>query len=49
MKTLREILGEDFYNKGVEETFFFFLSLMPKVENLWDIQRFLGVDGGQDG
>lgn len=46
MKALREILGEDLYNKGVEETFF--LSLMPKVENLWDIQRFLEVDGGQD-
>lgn len=48
MKTLREILGEGLCNKGVEETFFFF-SLMPKVEILWDIQGFLEVDGGQDG
>jgi hypothetical protein len=25
-----------------------FLSMMPKVENLWDIQSFVEVEGGQD-
>lgn len=45
MKTLREILGEDLYNKGVEETFF----LDAKSKILWDIQRFLEVGGGQNG